>query len=298
MCEAAQQAAWWAEAKGGPGSDLWLGQGRGTQEGRAGRGGGGARVRLRGRVREHHSRLAPPLYGQSPTTAQDRHPGAPSAGHMGSAKEEKAKTEAERPARGTARRRPSRPLALAGERLDHLGCVHSAAGQRPGPARGRGPHSQRHGAPASTAGHAGEAGLGWGTRIADPHAGHGRQGGFRGRAHTTASACAQSPGLHPGASLQAWGPEQLHPRAPPVRLGSPWPQHPTHGSTTRLALGSPQTLCSPPGAGEESSRSGEPRPRSRDEASKPSGARAVLAVLLTAEAAAVGSEADHVRGAC
>ncbi|CAI9153750.1 unnamed protein product [Rangifer tarandus platyrhynchus] len=83
-----------------------------------------------------------------------------------------------------------------------------------------------------------------------------------------------------------------------VRPPSRQPGRAEAKSRTRLALGSLQTLCSPPGAGEESSRSEEPRPRSRDEASKPSGAHAVLAALLTAEAAATGSEADHVQRAC
>lgn len=69
----------------------------------------------------------------------------------------------------------------------------------------------------------------WGRRPGGPDfrspAGPGLQGRFRGMGPHHCLACAQSPGLHPGVSLQAQGPEELRTPGPCwLRLDSPWLQ--------------------------------------------------------------------------
>lgn len=75
----------------------------------------GCPLLLRACVREHRLQLATLSVGRASPPAQDWHPGTPSAGHVGSAKEEEAKTEAERPAqRGPPEGSLACPLPLVG----------------------------------------------------------------------------------------------------------------------------------------------------------------------------------------
>lgn len=117
-------------------------------------------------------------------------------------------------------------------------------------ARGRGPHSQLHGAPAPAAERPGEVGL----RGPDfrPHSGPGPQGGFQGKGpHRCLGLCSE-PRTPSGSESPGPGPRgALHPRALPAEAGLPLatalgllPR--LTGSRTRLALSFPQTLCSPP----------------------------------------------------
>ena len=220
MCEAAQQTAWQAEAKGGPGSDLWPGQGTGTQEGWAGRGGGGARVWLGGRVREHHSWLA------TPSVRAEPQPGPRTAIQELRLLDTWAQPRRKRPRQrlrglpeGPARRRPRRPLPLAGERLARLGCVHSTAGQRPGPAQAAGHTPSCMGPPPPQLSVLGKPG--WGTRIADPACRAQPAGWIPGAGpHHCLSLCSE-PWTPPGSEPPGLGPRAAPSQGPAGEAGLP-----------------------------------------------------------------------------
>ena len=104
-----------AEAEGAPGSDPWPEQCRGAQRGGQDKVVGVPALARSPCLWAPFAAGHPLSVGRASPRAQDRPPGAPSAGHMGSAKEEKAKTEAERPAQwGPPEGGRARPLLLVG----------------------------------------------------------------------------------------------------------------------------------------------------------------------------------------